>query len=289
MTLEEICKKAEGLPCSPGVLPQAVSLLGRDDTGLEDLEQVILRDPGLSAAVLRLANSATYGGAQKFDTLGDAIFRLGFKETYRLTVAVTGGRWTSHDLQAYAWEPGDFCRHSFAVGVSAQMVARASKACREELAYTAGLLHDAGKLALAFAAADTLENVRSQQAQTQSAWMDAEEAVLGFSHADITAQLFSNWGLPDSLVAVGKYYARPSQAAAAHRALVAVVHAGKHLAIQTGIGAGEDAFLTGLDDAAVASLGLDEQQLRDLLPLLIDELKKFLRKDILVGPIRFDN
>lgn len=288
LTVQEICQKAQQLPCSPSILPQVVQLLSRDDAGISELESIIKRDPGLSAAVLKMANSAYFSAGQSFDHLSEAILRLGFKQTYRITVSVTGGRWSSFDLGAYGWQPGDFCRHSFAVAVSARLVAEHTSGADPELAYTAGLMHDAGKLALAYASLPSLDAVRRKQQLTRTDWLTAEQAVLGFTHADVTAALLSSWNFPSNLVEVGRHYASPAEADPEYGPLVNTVHAAKHLAIQTGIGAGEDAFWTPLEQDNIRSLGLEESEFQDLLPELVDILQKLLQKEILTGAIRFD-
>lgn len=287
ISVEEIIERSAEIPCSPSILPKAVHLLGSDDTSLDDLEQVIRQDPALSGAVLKLANSAAYSGSKTFDSLTEAVFRLGFKETYRLTVSLTGAQWTSIDYSAFGWEPGDFCRHSFAVGLGAQLVAKMSGKVSEEIAYTAGLMHDAGKLALAYCAADNLSAVGEHQRKTGGTWIDAEKAILGFSHADITAALFKKWGLPENLQEVALHYNRPSLAKPPYIDLVRVVHLGKHMALATGLGAGEDAFLIDVEEDALNAIGVQTEDLQMALPKLIKELQRFLRNELSVGAIRF--
>ncbi|MEX0322914.1 MAG: HDOD domain-containing protein [Puniceicoccaceae bacterium] len=288
LTIAEICEKAKEMPCCPSILPQVMELLNRDDAGIMDLEDVILRDQALAAAVLKMANSAYFSGGRSFDNLSDAILRLGFRQTYRLTVTVSSGRWSSLDISAYGWQPGDFCRHSFAVAVASRLIAEKTGAADADLAYTAGLMHDAGKLALAYAAGDVLTQVREYQKEMVCDWISAEKEVLGFSHEDISASLLASWGFPEILIEVGKNYASPANVDAEFKGLVSVVHAGKHLAIQTGVGAGEDAFWTPLDQESIRILNLKESELQDLMPGLVDVLTKLLRKEIFTGAIRFE-
>lgn len=283
VSIEEICEGARQLPCAPSLLPRLLAVLKREDAGLDDLQELIAQDPGLSAAMLKVANSAMYSGNASFDTVQDAVFRLGLKETYRLAVSVSAGRWGVQEVSGYSWEPGDFCRHSFAVAVSAELVAKQTEACAPEVAYTAGLVHDAGKLALALVAGEELEKVWSVQQEKGCAWLEAEKAVLGFHHADVSRALLAGWQFPDNLLAVAEFYANPLDAPPEYAGLVAVVHVGKHLAIQTGIGVGEDAFWTNLESSCVEKLGLTEEQLRDQVPPLMERLGKLLRQNLVTG------
>jgi HD-like signal output (HDOD) protein len=287
-TIEDVCQAAQQIPCSPSLLPEVVRLLNEPDAGIAELEAVIRRDPGLSAAVLKMANSAFFSAGHSFDNLTDAILRLGFKQTYRIAVSVSGGRWTSFDLSAYGWEPGDFCRHSFAVAVASRLLAEKTGKVVPELAFTAGMIHDAGKLALAYLGSDVLDPIRDYQDKEQCDWLSAEKAVLGFTHAEVTAALLKGWNFPPNLLEVALHYAFPTQASPENVDLLAIVHSGKHLAIQTGVGLGEDAFWTHLDPAAVEQLGMSEADLRAVLPDLIDSLKTLLHQELLTGKISFD-
>lgn len=288
LTVQSICEKARELPCSPSNLPQVVELLSKEDAGIADLEEVILRDQALGAAVLKMANSVFFSGGRSFDSLAEAILRLGFRQTYRITVSVSGGRWSSTDIAAYGWQEGDFCRHSFAVAVASRKLADTTGLTDPDLAYTAGLMHDTGKLALAFAAGDRLDAVREYQKQESCDWMRAERKVLGFTHADVTAQLLSGWNFPEVLVQAGKHYAEPSKSPETFKPLVCIVHAAKHLATETGVGAGEDAFWIPLDQQSVEILRLEEADLQAMLPELVEVLEKLLSKEMYVGAIRFD-
>lgn len=288
ITIEQICDEAREIPCAPSLLPRLMEVLKREDAALHDLEDLITQDPGLSAAMLKVANSAYFSGGNTFDTVQDAIFRLGLKETYRLAVSVSAGRWGAREVEGYSWEPGDFCRHSFAVAVSSELVARETDSCSPDVAYTAGLMHDAGKLALAFVAGRELEKVWAVVQEKRCAWLEAEKEVFGFHHADVSKALLERWKFPENLLAVASCYANPGQAPQAYASLVRSVHTGKHLAIQTGIGVGEDAFWTNLDSSCVDLLGLDEESLRDLVPPLMARLEKMLRQNLVTGLPHFD-
>ena len=110
-TLEQVCAKALRLPCSPLLLPRLISVLAKEDSTAEELESIIRIDPALASSTLRLANSAYFASASAVDSLSEAIFRLGQRETYRLAALSLAGRWMSVEVDGYRWEPGDFCRH----------------------------------------------------------------------------------------------------------------------------------------------------------------------------------
>lgn len=285
MTLTEICKKAQEIPASPSILPVCLKLLDDDDASLQELSDLVKQDIGLSASVLKLANSAALGGDVSFDSLDDAIFRLGFRLTYNLVVTAVGGRWSNISLEGYSWTPGDFFRHSLTVAVAAQKIAKILEICDVDLAYTAGLMHESGKLALAYACPEAINQARGLVNQSDCNWLRAEEMVLGFNHTQISKELLGGWSFPDSLLQVAAHYPKPSEISGEFLSLVEVVHLAKHMAIQTGIGVGEDAFWLEVDPPVLTHLGEDHENFEDLYATIVADVRNRLQGGLLTGAL----
>ena len=277
MTLTEICNKAQEIPASPSILPVCLKLLEDDDASLQELSDLVKQDLGLSASVLKLANSAAFGGEVSFDSLDDAIFRLGFSLTYNLVVTAAGGRWNNISLDGYSWTPGDFFRHSLTVAVAAQKIAKMLEICDADLAYTAGLMHESGKLALAYACPEAISQARVLVDEQAYNWLQAEEQVLGFNHTQISRELLGGWSFPDSLLQVAAHYPKPSATSGEFLTLVEVVHLAKHLAIQTGIGVGEDAFWLEVDPSVLTHIVGDHANFEDVYATIVADVRNRLQ------------
>lgn len=285
MTLTEICNKAQEIPASPSILPVCLKLLEDDDASLQELSDLVKQDLGLSASVLKLANSAAFGGEVSFDSLDDAIFRLGFSLTYNLVVTAAGGRWNNISLDGYSWTPGDFFRHSLTVAVAAQKIAKMLEICDADLAYTAGLMHESGKLALAYACPEAISQARVLVDEQAYNWLQAEEQVLGFDHTQISRELLGGWSFPDSLLQVAAHYPKPSATSGEFLTLVEVVHLAKHLAIQTGIGVGEDAFWLEVDPSVLTHIVGDHANFEDVYATIVADVRNRLQGGLLTGAL----
>lgn len=285
MTLTEICNKAQEIPASPSILPVCLKLLEDDDASLQELSDLVKQDLGLSASVLKLANSAAFGGEVSFDSLDDAIFRLGFSLTYNLIVTAAGGRWNNISLDGYSWTPGDFFRHSLTVAVAAQKIAKMLEICDADLAYTAGLMHESGKLALAYACPEAISQARVLVDEQAYNWLQAEEQVLGFDHTQISRELLGGWSFPDSLLQVAAHYPKPSATSGEFLTLVEVVHLAKHLAIQTGIGVGEDAFWLEVDPSVLTHIVGDHANFEDVYATIVADVRNRLQGGLLTGAL----
>ena len=235
LPMQMVVEMARNIPCSPWVLPQLMDLLTHpDQADAQNIQAIMMKDSGLVSSVLRAANSAYFSTSHRCESVAEAVLRLGFREVYRLTVSSVAGRWLSQIEHGYGWEPGDLCKHSLCVAVASEFIAKETGKVSVGLAYTAGLLHDVGKLALAHACADQFEKIRIQQQKSGVSWRQAEHEILGYDHTDVGGVLMEAWTFPTSLIQVACYYPRPTLSGSEFRSLVTCVHAGKHLAINLG-------------------------------------------------------
>jgi putative nucleotidyltransferase with HDIG domain len=277
--LPQLVEKARSLPCAPWLLPKLMEQLAAPDTTADQIEALIKLDSGLATETLRLANSAYFSGSMPCDSFTHAIVRLGFREIYRLATTKIASRWLTNPAQGYSWEPGDLYRHSLTVAVGADLLAKKLGRVTPEIAYTAGLLHDVGKLALAYVCAASFEEIRLFQAEKQCPWREAELALLGYDHTEVAGALLHTWAFPPNLIEVVRFYPRPRLSTAEHRSLVTCVHAAKHLALCLGTGVGEEGFSTELDEALLAEQGITPELIESLLPAVLAGAKKLLQSD----------
>lgn len=203
-TLESHAQVASQLPAMPEVAQRLLGSFDRDDLSLPALAGLIGRDPTLSAKVLRLANSARYSPARAVSSLDDAAASLGMRALRDLTLsACLSGAFPA----VRGFDRLAFWRGNMALAVYAQTLAR-PLGVDEDTAYIAGLTLRTGQvLMLMVDAAHTLD------VQAQSTAVDSrigfEEALLGFSHPQLSARLASSWRFPTAIVTAFEAVADP--------------------------------------------------------------------------------
>jgi HD-like signal output (HDOD) protein len=286
-TLDEVCSRALSLPCSPALLPRLITLLQKPDADVEDLARLIQMDPVLASATVRMANSVFFSGGSPVETVAEAVMRLGAKELYRLAALSLASRWMAIEADGYRWEAGDFCRASLVKAVAAEALALRTRRVDAAAAYTCGLVHEIGKLAVAFSCAPQLAAVRARCTADGCTWLEAETAELGFNYAQVSARLLAEWNFPESCVAAATYNPPVAEIPEEHRAMVAHVHAADHLAAAFGAGQGEDAFLYSLDTELLAGHGLDAETLEATLPVILERASRLLGERLSTGKIAF--
>lgn len=286
-TFVETCEKALRLPCSPALLPRLVTVLEKEDSSIDDLEAVIRVDPALASSTLRLANSAFFGAGNPIENLSEALMRLGQKEVYRLAALSLASRWMNLKADGYSWEAGDFCRLALVTAVSAEYLAEQTGRVDPKTAYTAGLVQEIGKLAVAYSCADFFPAIRSLQHEKACTWLIAEKDVLGYNHAEVGAELLKRWKFSPSLVAVGIHNPPHSDAPAEYLPLLVHVHAAKYLAVTIGAGVAEDGFLFELNAPLLIEWGFSPEMLEAAIPDILDRAGKLLQEKLTHGPLSF--
>ncbi len=238
--LDDYLDKVKSLPPAPKILPELLSLLRKDDIDADRVVKLIAFDPGITAAVLRLCNSACFSGATPASGLQEAVTRLGFRQVYQLVAAVSGSRMLGPAQKGYGIDAGELWQHSVVSAVAAQLIA---KSCGEDesLAFTATLLHDLGKIVLAEALehvySDLVENSKSEQTPL----IETEKRLLGVQHAEIGGRLLARWNFPENITSAVTFHHQPA-AAGNHERLTSLVYLGNMVAYFMGYGFGHHAF-----------------------------------------------
>jgi putative nucleotidyltransferase with HDIG domain len=269
--LDAFIEKVKHLPPAPRVLPQLMQLLSSDDSDATRVVQLIQYDPGLAANVLRASNTTAFAASRRIADLGEAIFRLGFNTVFQLVVAVGAARSLRPAQKGYGMGEGDLWQHSVTSGVAARLLARMTGQ-DENLCFTAGLLHDLGKVVLSQVleekSADLIKHVEEQGVSI----MEAEKKVLGFNHAELGARLLERWNFPASITVAVRFHHMPGAAEPHHR-LAAVVYLANFISYSLGHGYGHSAFSFRSQDSVFMLLGIDPKMLDKLIVLTRDEFE----------------
>jgi len=269
--LDDYINKVKNLPPAPRILPELLTLLRLEDVDSDRVVKLIAFDPAITAAVLRLCNSAFFAGAEPATDLQSAVARLGFRQVYQLVAAVSGSRMLGAVQKGYGIHGGELWQHSVASAVAAQLIA-CSNDEDESLAFTAALLHDIGKIVLAGALehiyAELVQNSQSQQA----AMIETEKRLLGVQHAEIGGRLLARWKFPENIVSAVCFHHQPA-AAAPHERLAAYVYLGNMIAYFMGYGYGHHAFALRGRAEALDILKLKSDALPNFMIQTFDKLR----------------
>ncbi|VAX07070.1 hypothetical protein MNBD_GAMMA25-779 [hydrothermal vent metagenome] len=261
LTLDNLEQKVQQLPSLSAIVTRLLALLQDTDITMAALTTEISKDQALTARVLRIANSPFYGMSSHIDNLQQAGTLLGLHTIHGIITAVgIIGHFPPQENQRF--DCYSFWLHSIGTGCCAQVIARHTGLDPEQ-AFTAGLLHDIGKLVLAAYFEDNFSRVLAWRDKHDCLIREAEESVLGFDHTKIGARVAQHWKLPKLLVnAIHFHHALPDKITL----LAELVHLADILCRGLDIGNGGDDLIPELHPDVLPRLGLDWLDLRAMLP-----------------------
>jgi len=262
--LVKIINRVERLPPLPHVVGQVMAITADPDFPMDKLVRAVSLDPGVTAEVLRRLNSAYYGLAHQVSSLEQALPYLGIEALLEIILSSGVSQVYHGEHPGYLLPRGRLWRHSMACAIIAKHLAQRAGYPDPGEAFTAGLLHDVGKLVMSQFVAESFPRI-SQLVMLQGMdQAEAETRVLGIDHATLGADLASRWKLPAPLKAAILLHHRPATESP-HRRLVELVAMADHLSGVIGHGGQPEGMRAELPPSAVVTLKLSPKGLRELV------------------------
>jgi len=224
------------LPSVPAVASAVLKVAGDQNSGADDLRAVVNRDPALSARILKVANSSLYSFSRKIETVQHAIALLGFRTVTNISMAASLREVFTHFglAEKLLWE------HSTLSGtVAARLAEYGTIGVDREEAFTAGLLHDLGKIAFNNNSRKKYLEVIEHVYNDGMPFIDAERKVFGFDHAELGACVVAKWKLSESLETAIRFHHDASAIAGLseeHRRLTALTNLTTACCTRLGVG-----------------------------------------------------
>ncbi len=270
---EEILSKlnrTDELPTLPSIASHVLMIASNPDASASDLTEVIMNDPSLTSTLLKIVNSAFYGFSQKIGTVKQAVVLLGTGEIVALAFGLTTAKLfdAAHLKEIYSAKA--LWRHSMCTGLIAESLCKKLPEYRKLGVFTAGLLHDFGKIILIDSFPELYGQMHVEARKYDLPLFDLEEEKFGLNHAISGEFLASNWNLPDPLIQAIAFHHQPFSASS-HSQLAAIIGLADYLYYEaTALGELQDEFagfpceLTSCHWTFLGQLfpGLDAEQLK---------------------------
>ena len=216
-SLEKILDGAKDLAALPQVVMRVLDLTNDPKATAHDLEKIIALDQALAAKILTLANSSYYGLPRRVSTLREAVVFLGFKTLRNLAMTITTFNMFLGRSDTPALARRSLWRHSVDTAQCARVIvgqlpAPTQEAVGADQAYTCGLLHDVGKMALDQSRHALFVAITKIADTHRVRYSRIEAEVLAFSHGQIGAALATRWNLPPMLCEAIAFHHTPRAA-----------------------------------------------------------------------------
>lgn len=210
--LKALMGRLRAVPSFPVLYLEIMKAIETSNTSMAEINDLIIKDPGLTAKILQVVNSAALGARERIGDPLLAVQRLGLNTVRSLALSAhvfssfTAAQRINFPMDAL-WE------HLMKCGETARAIMRVEGAdnVQMEAAYTAGMLHDIGKLMLADSLPKEFQNALTLATTRDVPFYEIEMEVFGATHAGLAAYLLALWGLPAPIVEAVAFHHTPER------------------------------------------------------------------------------
>ncbi len=256
--LQCLVSQIQALPSLPALWMELIQELQQREPSVARIASVIARDLGLCSKLLQLVNSPFFGLARHVIDLEEAVMHLGIETIKSLVLSLqTFSAFKQLDTDDRTLKV--LWNHSWSVGHLAQRIAQYERLDGNgaSRAFTAGLLHDVGKLVLQAGIPGQLAAVTALQREKAIPRWRAEQELLGCTHAEVGAYLLGLWGLPSPVVETVAMHHQPPRSSSHRMLAVHAVHVADHLTHKANVNG--DTACTELDEVILSESGMMER------------------------------
>ena len=268
MGIEEIKSTIDQLQPIPQTALKILRMSQENRHSINEISDELARDQVLSGQTLKLCNSALFSGAVHIETLKDAVMLLGEYMLIKSVITASVNQYYQQTgSSGYSLCRGGMFFHAVGVANAAEQLARITGKVPDQLAYTAGLLHDIGKVILDQHVADKAPLLFRDFCQGELNLTEMEQQRLGISHCDAGAVLAKNWQFSPALTQVIRHHHHPEKATR-HSDLVYLVYLADLLMERFHTGTDMNKTQTDSMTESLNRLGISPSQ----IPALLDKL-----------------
>jgi HD-like signal output (HDOD) protein len=215
----ELCPS---LPSLSSINKALQGLLFAEQRYSAQISEIIRRDPSLTSRLLRLVNSVYYGLTTPVNSIEEAVFYLGVRQIRQLTMVTP----IIEDFQrlssqcSFPWR--EFWQHCIGTAILTREVASFVQPPPDESDYIAGLVHDVGKIVMAWSFPEHFAEIHRRAAEGTQGLAEIETEILGIDHSELGALYLERHHLPDLMIQAARFHHHPERATG-HELIIASV------------------------------------------------------------------
>lgn len=274
--VQDIVDRVRSVQPLPDTALKLMNVMGDPRSTLDSIVDTIKYDQVVTSQVLKLCNSSFFGLSRNVTSLNDALICLGTVKVLQMVISVHTNNMLSREQIGYGLEPGVLWKHSVAVALASSLFAQRLRLPDANLAFTAGLLHDIGKVILNEYVAEEFAEIVRRVTDEHMSFGEAEKQVLGFSHEEIGGMITEKWNLPPVIIRCVRFHHVPS-AVNPPDSLVDTVYLANCVCLLLGIGLGEDGLCYRADPTVLERRGLCENDLEVIGAQTVVDLQRVVK------------
>ena len=264
-TQEQLDEATDSVRPIPQIALKVIRMLQDYKHSLQDMAKEVRQDQIVSAKVIRLCNSPFFGMKMEIDSIDRALVMLGEKHFMQLVVSASLEGFFPENGMGYSLCKGGLYNHALGTAMLTETLANITGKASPDIAYTAGLLHDVGKVVLDqyIAPAHPFFYRRTQVDGIDLVVVERE--AFGITHAEAGSRLAERWSLPESLADTIKHHHCPEEATV-NSELTHLVYLADLIMSRFLVGQELERLNTDKLISRMKKVGLDSKQ----LPMIVD-------------------
>jgi len=263
ITIERLVAETRTVYSLPFFYERLSEAINHPRSSIDDIARIITEDQGLTARILKLANSPMFGYYSRVDSITRAVTIIGTQQLRDLALASSVIK-VFHGIPEELISMASFWQHSIACGIIARNLATYLRESNVERFFVAGILHDVGQLIMCTTVPDTVRALSERSRESGQLYFCAEQELLGFDHADVGCALFREWKIPTSIVEPVACHHAPALATQ-FPLQTAVIHLSDIICQGMQFGQSAEWFVPPLAEAAWDRLGMPISMLGTIL------------------------
>jgi len=263
----EIEQAMEAIQPIPQVALKILRLIDSEEYEIKALAEEIRKDQVISARTLKLCNSVAFAGSNRVESLDQALVFLGLRLLVKLVISVSVNEFFSHSGLGYSLCKGGLYHHAVGTAIIAEKLAGYTGRAEPGLAYTAGLLHDIGKVVLDQSIARAYPLFYRRLFEAENNFSEAEKEILGIDHTQVGSNLARKWSFPESLIDIIRNHHEPEKAVR-HLELAHVVYLADLLMCRFHSGLELERLNTEALGSRMETIGLSTAKFADMVDLI---------------------
>lgn len=272
MTADSLIQGVSEVPSLPLFYSRLDEAINHPRSSITDIAKIISEDQGLTARILKLANSPLFGYFSKIDTITQAVTIIGVQQVRDLALAISV-------MGIFKGIPEDlitmeiFWKHSIGCGLTARVLATSQRDPNLERFFVAGILHDIGRLVMFLRIPEICREMLDTSRTEGISLFEAERQRLGFDHAAVGGALLRMWKIPARVTEPVEHH-HSCNLAGQYPRETAILHCADMIAHGLELGSSGDTIAPRLDPAAWERLSISQFQLPALIKQIDDQYEE---------------
>ena len=265
--LQQITERISEMPRVSDTPYKLLRATANEKYQINDVVSIVESDVSLTSQCLQMVNSAAFGISKQISSIQRAVILLGSSTITKIAMGLAFKNVFTSPMDGYGADKYDFWEHSMRTALAARIIAKELKlSVPEDLAYTAGLLHDIGKAIISEYLGKYEGNISAKFDEIPGEdFLAIETDILGTDHTLVGEAMAKKWQFPEALIQVIRYHHHPCLEKGMECDLVATIHIADIMAMLGGKGTGVDTLAYSIDPNISKKYNMDRNFILKLM------------------------